>query len=109
MTDYNIASFICIILSQGLGPNSNSNPKCRKYSNFLIARARARGYKGDIVPVFKASQDAKEMTQMSFYLSTYICVNDFREMVAKYYQKNYSSSENKKRHYSPYWQGASIN
>ena len=75
--DYNIVNLLCVIFSQGI---TQDNPSCKKFTRLLISRARSRGYRVDILPVFKEDRRAEEIVRKVADLASYICVNDLRDM-----------------------------
>lgn len=75
--DYNIVNLVCVIFSYA---QTKKHKNCRKLSYFLLARARARGYRGDIKAAFQNGGLLEDMLNAASNLSRYICVNDLCEM-----------------------------
>lgn len=77
VTGYGIVNTICIIFHYALVKRQKN---CRKIGYFLLGKAKARGYRGDIKSAFKNNVLLRDMVNAVRELSRYICANDLCEM-----------------------------
>jgi len=76
-TDYGIVNTVTIIFYYAMVKRHNN---CRKLAYFLLARAKGRGYKGDIKAAYQKDVLLEDMVRAVRELSRYICANDLCEM-----------------------------